>query len=374
MRIGLNATCYDDRPSGAVQRFRGLYRALAVRRPDYKFIVYEPSDSNPSAAFSDLPNFRAVKTSVRVGGMVRRWVTDGGRLRSQLRADRLDLFEMFNQPLIVPPNCPAILTVHDFRRAERGSPGPARLFRRRVMRRSYSRAAMTITVSKTMGEKLDLLFPGTRSTTLYNGLDLSEFKPRSSVEINEVRTRFGLHAPYILTVGHLEARKNIARLVQSMSHLSELGRDEHLVVVGADHGDLQRIIRVIDANGLHGKVHVLSGVDDETLRRLYQGAALVSIPSLYEGFGIPLIEAMASRTPLICSDIPVFLELTQACGVYYDPFDTWDIATQTAHVLRTPNARKALIGYGARRVEEDFTFDVLAGELQRIYETVLAGS
>lgn len=231
---------------------------------------------------------------------------------------------------------------------------------------------MTITVSETMRQVLETLFPGTRSAMLYNGVVLDNFVPRTAEQIAKAQAQFGLTAPYILTVGHLEARKNNVRLVKSMAHLRNLGRPEHLVLVGKDHGELPQIERVINELGLKGQVHVLSQVDNESLRRLYQGAALVSLPSLYEGFGIPLIEAMASRCPLITSGIPVFRELTENAGAYYDATDPKDMAGKSAALLRDPAAKQMLIDYGDRRVS-DFAFEAIAAGLERIYDEVLSG-
>ena len=106
MRVGLNAICFDDRPSGAKQRFLGIYGALISAHPEIDFVIYEPADCRVAQWFAGAANVVARPTPVPSSGQLRKAVAGARFWRHRLRADRLDLFETFNLPMVVAPDCP----------------------------------------------------------------------------------------------------------------------------------------------------------------------------------------------------------------------------------------------------------------------------
>src|SRR5579872_4047421 len=126
LRIGLNATCFSDRPSGARQRFVGLYGEVIRRRPHDEFIIYEPADCRVASWFGDAANVVARVTPLPSTARARRPLAGISYWRNELRATSLDLFEMFNLPLVKAPDCPTLLTIHDLRRLKSDQPVYAR--------------------------------------------------------------------------------------------------------------------------------------------------------------------------------------------------------------------------------------------------------
>lgn len=372
MRVGLNATCFNDRPSGAKQRFLGIYGALFRRCRDVEFVIYEPADCRVGAWFAGEPNVRARRTPIPSSGRLRRILRGAVWWRRALREDRLDLFENFHLPMVKAPACPTVLTMHDVRDGLPGSPPVKRTLYRAILRRALRQSAHVITVSSRMAEELRAYDPACRVTTVYNGLDPEPFRSVTPADAEATRVRLGLPRGFLLTVGHLEPRKNHVRLVEAVALLRDRGMPVPLVIVGNDAGEGEAVAREIARLGLADLVHIRTGVGDTELAHLYALCAAVVFPSRYEGFGIPLLEAMAARRPLILSDIPVFRELTEGQGVYVPADDGAAMADGIAATLASPGRQRGLVAYGDRRLAS-FAFPALAAEVEQVYRATLAG-
>ena len=370
MRIGLNATCFNDRPSGANQRFRGIYGALIARCPDFEFVVYEPADCEVGRWFGDAPNVIRRPTPLLSTSRIRRTWAGTTFWRSAFKRDKLDLFEMFNLPLVRAPGCPTILTVHDARPVLRDVPFLKRLVFGQVLRRDLRRADRVITVSETMAREILQIEPEAQVEVVYNGIDRTPFDRSATAAAEATRKKMGLPTDFLLAVGHLEARKNYPRLIEAVAQLNRTSSKTNLVIVGNDGGEGAAIKEQIRSNALEAQILLLSGVSDAELADLYSIASLVVFPSTYEGFGIPVLEAMAAGRPLVLSDTAVFRELTEGQGAYFPAEDSHALAGAIQAVLHDQEAQRALVAYGDRRVA-DFTFPALAARVESVYRAVV---
>lgn len=372
LRVGLNATCFNERPSGAKQRFLGIYGALTRRRQDIEFVVYEPTDCRVGRWFEGVPNVTARVTPFPSTRSIRKSLHALLYWRHQARRDRIDLFEQFHLPLVNAPKCPTLLTIHDIRSVLADVPPLKRALYAGVLHRSIAAADHIVTVSETMRGDIQAFHPSAGVSTIYNGIDAAHFRERRSAP-EEARQRLGLPKNFILAVGHLEARKNYLQLIRALAALRDGGRDVSLVIVG-NYGvqdDREREIREeIAALGLIDRVRLLKEVSNKELADLYALCTIVAFPSTYEGFGIPVLEAMAAGRPIILSDIPVFRELTEGRGVYFKPNDTTEMATTIAGVLSSPARQSDIVAYGEQRVRA-FSFLNLAAQVERLYESLL---
>ena len=364
MRVGLNATCFNDRPSGARQRFEGLYGALIRRRPDIEFMIYEPRDCRVARWFGGAPNVHAVTTPLPSAGRLARAMAGLGYWRARLKKDRHDLFETFNLPLVRAPDCPTIFTIHDVRTIGRDVSLLSRLAASVMTKGALRDADAVITVSETMRNELLAIEPRAWITTIHNGIDPVSFA--DGPDDGNVLQRLGLSRPYLLSVGHIEPRKNYERLVGAMRIVRDSRPDLGLVIVGNDGGSLATLEHRIAAQGMGDAVHLRHNVADPDLRALYRGSTAVVFPSLYEGFGIPILEAMAARRPLITSDLAVFAELTQGGAATFSPHSVEDMAATIAVLLDDPARQAAQVAHGLTRVG-DFAFDLLASEIEAVY-------
>ena len=370
MKVGLNATCFNNRPSGAGQRFVGIYRELIKCLPDSEFIVYEPADCAIGDWFEGAPNVVTRRTPVPSEGRARKFIGGLPYWRSALPNEDFDIFEQFNLPLIKFASGRTLLTIHDIRGLQADAGALERSVFRSVLGRSLRMADHVVTVSEAMKEELLGVFPGISISVIYNGIDAVEFERVSDSELLAFRQKFTLPQEFILSVGHIEKRKNFQRLVEAIACLRDEGRSCCLVIIGNDSGERAEIDKRIRLLNLESNVKVLSCLTDLEVRCAYKACNLFVFPSIYEGFGIPILEAMAVGCPLVLSDIPVFREITQNRGVYFP----WDHVESMAHViddvLSSTSERKRLVEYGRTRVGA-FSFHSLAAQLECLYRSLL---
>lgn len=368
MKIGLNATCLNDRPSGARQRFVGIYGALVKRLPEAEFVIYEPSDCRVGVWFEGMPNVSARRTPIPSEGRARKFLGGLRYWRKALAEERFDFFERFNLPIVRAPTGRSLLTIHDIRNMH---PQWGRIERpayRAFLGRSLRAADHVITVSEAMKEEILDLYPDVPISVVYNGLDSREFDRVSESDLKAVRRKYSLPEAFILAVGHFEKRKNYLRLIDAVARLRDRGRACSLVIMGNDSGEgraMQK--RVVSAN-LSGHVTILSGLSDLEVRSAYKLCDLFVFPSSYEGFGIPILEAMAANRPMVLSDIRVFREITQDKGVYFPHDDVESMASAIDKVLSSSSERERLVAYGNERVL-DFGFEALAAQVERLYQS-----
>lgn len=366
MKIGLNATCLNDRPSGASQRFAGIYGELVRRLPDAEFVVYEPADCRVGSWFDGAPNVSARQTPLPSDNRARKFIGGFRYWRSILSREGFDLFEGFNLPLVKAPTGRSLLTIHDVRGLDPENGTLERAVFRRVLGKSLRAADHVITVSDAMKEEILSFYPGIRISVIYNGIDAREFDRISDSELLAVRRKFALPENFILAVGHFEKRKNYLRLVDAIERLRDRNRTCSLLIVGNDSGGRKAIEERVESAKLSGHVKLLSGLSDLEVRCAYKLCSLFVFPSSYEGFGIPILEAMAARRPMVLSDIPVFREITQDKSVYFPPHDVGSMASAIENVLSSSGERARLVEYGNERIQA-FSFHNLAAQLERLY-------
>ena len=371
MRVGLNGTCFNDRPSGATQRFRGIYGALVKRRPDIEFVVYEPADCRVADWFNGAPNVSARRTPMLSRGGTRRWLVGKTYWPGAFRRDRLDLFEHFNIPLVKAPTCPTLYTIHDIRSQSMAYTMWRQRTYRRFLRGALRGADRVISVSDTMRGDIQRFCPEARITRVYNGLDVDDFSNDvSAADRATLAEQFGIHGEFLLAVGHMEPRKNYPALIDAMAQLRDRRRPRQLVIVGNDAGQRAELEQRIADAGLGEWVRMFVSIATDDLRRFYRGCTAVVFPSAYEGFGIPILEAMATHRPAILSELPVFREITEDRGAYFPLHDPSAIADVIDRVLGSPEEMARLVAYGDTRLDS-FRFDKLAAEIEAIHAELL---
>ena len=362
-RIGLNGTCYNERPSGARQRFVGLYGQVIKANPSTEFFIYDAADAAISSAFAGAVNVVARSTPIASAGRLRKAVASVGFWQRKLLADKLDLFEQFNLPLVKAPACPTVLTIHDVRDAN-SHVLPLRQLYRFTWRNALARVDHVITVSRTMKSEIEALSAYVPVTVIYNGINQS-----FPCILN--RTDHRNRCTQLLAVGHLEPRKNYLTLLNAVARIKKRKRDVHLTVVGRDGGSKDAIEAAIHANDLTADITLRSDVSNTELANLYRACDMVVFPSLYEGFGIPLIEAMAAHRPIITSDIGVFREITEDQGCYFPPLDPEAMASSILQLVDQPLLADRLVEYGTARIS-DFRYEHLATQVTELYRQLIS--
>jgi len=293
------------------------------------------------------------------------------RLAERFELPRIEWFarsDVLFAPNFVPPptdNPRLVATVHDlaFRRFPQTAPHGTRRWLARLDR-TLERATRVIAVSRsTLGELLDLSgVEAARVVVIPLGVDRSVFRPLPEEKVREVRIRFGVDGPYLLFVGGIEPRKNLPDLVRAMTRVSQ---DVSLVIAGAGvewnpegTGLLREALEALPA-AARRRVVETGYVSERDKVALLSGAEALVYPSLYEGFGLPVLEAMACGTPVVTSNRSSLPEVAGPAAVLVDPTDPGAIAAALDRVLSDTQLRAQLRTAGMERAAQ-FTWEETA--------------
>jgi len=188
--------------------------------------------------------------------------------------------------------------------------------------------------------------------------------------IDGIRSKFGIREDYILTVGDLHPRKNLLRIIDAFTWLKETKKIPHkLVLVGKALYQAEKIYEKAYSGSTKDAILFTGYVSFDDLRALYQGAALFAFPSLDEGFGLPVHEAMASRSPVIVSDRGSLPEVAGDAALVVDPLSIEDIGSAMYRIIQSPSVREELIRKGLDQIKR-FTWEDSCRRTLRIYQDI----
>lgn len=215
-----------------------------------------------------------------------------------------------------------------------------------------------------------LALPKPQVRTIYLGGDL-RFRPVTDVNaLSAMRARYKIEHPYLLYVGGVNARKNIARLLEAFAQVRARQPDVRLVIGGKRQWQTGEIDRTFQRLNLADAVQWTGYVRDEDLPALYSGAAAFVFPSLYEGFGLPPLEAMACGTPVITSNVSSLPEVVGDAALTVDPYDVGALAAAIERALTDEPLRAELRARGLARAAQ-FTWERAARDTMNVYRAVL---
>jgi glycosyltransferase involved in cell wall biosynthesis len=236
-----------------------------------------------------------------------------------------------------------------------------------LLPRLVRRVRRVLTVSEFSRERLLAISGVAPEKIVAIPLGVSEdFKPSTGEEIASLRQRFSLERPYVLALGSLEPRKNLKGLFAAWQILLSTNQDCELVVVG----DRGRVFRDQGFEKVPEKVRFLGYVDNKDLPALYSGARIFIFPSLYEGFGLPPLEAMACGCPVIVSKTASLPEVCGNACLYCDPYQPEGIAEQMEQIVQDDSLRSKLSEKGMDRASE-FSWDRTAERTWKILSEYL---
>jgi len=292
---------------------------------------------------------------------------------------RIDLFHAPHYVVSPLTRCPFIVTIHDciHLRFPQYLPNRAAYFYARfVMTQSARRARRILTVSRASKEDIlhYLRVPADKVEVVYNALDERLAAPPTEADLGRVRERYLLTSPFILYTGNIKPHKNIDRLIEAYSILRRRGvEDVKLVIIGEEISKYANLRRLVHRFQLHQHVRFFGFVNDETLAAMYRLASIFVFPSLYEGFGLPPLEAMAAGAPVITSNTSSLPEVVGDAALLIDPMDAGALADAMARVLREPALRADLIARGRARVQA-FSWDRSVARVRQIYAEIGAAT
>jgi glycosyltransferase involved in cell wall biosynthesis len=258
---------------------------------------------------------------------------------------------------------PSVVTIHDLGYLH--FPGKHSLLERIYLdwstRHSAQTARRVLAVSEATKHDLTALngIPAEKICVVHSGIDKDIRRVDNPHYIAALRQRLGIPGPFVLHVGRVQARKNLPRLVEAFGKIRDVLPNLRLVLAGRAHWGHEGVETRIKRLGLTGCVVLPGFVSPEDLSTLYSAASVFAFPSLYEGFGFPVLEAMACGTPVVCSNTSSLPELVGDAALMIAPTDVDALAEAIARALTDEPLRQALIARGFDRVKQ-FTWDAAA--------------
>jgi glycosyltransferase involved in cell wall biosynthesis len=302
------------------------------------------------------------------------WLSQALRLPLDRLLPQAILFHATEHLLPYLRQAPTVLTVHDliFERLPEHHKVMNRIYLRQAMPLFCRRATAIIAVSESTRRDLVALYglPSTKIVVIPEAA-APHFRPQSVEQIARVRARFTLPPRYLLTVGTIEPRKNLSRLVNACGPLFRDGSVDALVIVGGRGWLTEEFFAHLERSPWRERVILPGYVPDEDLPAVYAGAALCVQPSLYEGFGLPVLEAMACGAPVCAADTTSLPEVGGDAARYFPPTDTVAMTEAMHAVLDDASLAAELRLRGFKRAAQ-FSWERTASETLDLYRRLLS--
>ncbi|OWP83946.1 glycosyl transferase family 1 [Flavobacterium davisii] len=370
MKIGYEAKRVFHNRTGLGNYSRDCVRILATFFSENQYFLYNPKKAKTplfnikrSNVLEKLPSSGFYKKFYNV------WRQFG--IISDLKKDNIQLFHGLSGEL---PNglhkngIKSIVTIHDLIFVR--YPELYSFFDRKIHFYKFKKAAeqadLVIAISEQT--KKDIIhflnIPESKIKVIYQGCQ-DVFKKNYTTELQEkVLNKFNLPNQFVLNVGTLETRKNALNIVKAIKDI-----DTHLVLIGKETPYTKEIHHYISKHQIQHKVSFLKDVSNEELAILYQLATVFVYPSIFEGFGIPIIEALFSKTPIITTNSGVFPEAGGPNSLYINPHDPEEIKEKIQWILNNPKEAEFISTKGFEYVQQ-FTDEVIAKNLMNCYQSL----
>jgi glycosyltransferase involved in cell wall biosynthesis len=367
MRVAIDARKLHDFGIGTY--IRNLLRHLARTDHSTEYVLL-CGEADLGVAAQLGPNFRAVlepspNYSLREQVHVP-WV---------LRRERPDVYHAPHYVLPAGVRCPSVVTIHDCIHLMFPQYLPNRLayaYARAQMWSAARRSDCILTVSEASKRDILHLFnvPPEKIVVVYNAIDSHFSVTPSEDAVARVRERYQLDHKFVLYVGNIKPHKNLVRLIEAFH---ELRRDDledlKLLIIGDQISKLPSLRRAVHRHKLHKQVRFLGYVADDQLAILYRLASVFVFPSLYEGFGLPPLEAMASGTPVVASNVSSLPEVVGDAAVLVNPYDVDAIVDGLRQVLTDPVLAADMSRKGIDRARE-FSWERSVAKTWAVYQTI----
>ena len=375
MRIGFDARYINDRYHGIGRYAYELLVALTRIAPDHTFVIFQGRGQDSRFDWRTLKRLKNVE--LLTGPWPLYWPHEQFIWPIFINRSNLDIFHspFFVAPLFARSSLPVLITIHDliFDRYPQYMPQSWGFpYYRLLMRLSTRRARRVLAVSQATARDLKAFYavPDLRLTVVSDGIDLEKWKQLTPADLLFFRQRYRLSSPFILSIGARRPHKNFNRLIEAFFRIQHQVPHDLVFAGPADRRFSDDAKLAASKFALNGRVRFLDWVPEVDLPALYQLADLVAQPSLIEGFGLPVLEAMANGTAVLAANSSSFPEVVGDAGVLVDPYDVNQIATTLLYTLHNGKVRRHLEQTGLKRAKE-FNWEHIANRIIQIYQQVM---
>ncbi len=374
MRIGLDAIPLATPKTGIGHYTFELACALAAFAPTHDFDLVAPvplpAEVSDELAADAPGNLRAVYAPINA--VRKHWWTIG--LPLYVNRHPLALFHGTNYNIPLWRRCPTVVTIHDLSLLLHAHTHPEELVRRARRRLPTMARAATKIITDSESVKKEIrthLNVRAEKIAVVPLAPRRLFRPAAPAQVAETLRRLAVEDNFILFVGTVEPRKNLITLARAFAELLEQTDLHPQLVIAGQKGWLpEELDRHLEKSGVREHIRFTGYVSDEDLRALYTACAVCAYPSLYEGFGLPPLEAMSCGAPVITSRLPVLQETVGAAARLVEPTDATGLARALHELLRDASAREYHAAAGLRHAAT-FTWERTARQTFAVYEEVL---
>ena len=372
MHIGYDAKRAYLNNTGLGNYSRWLIKAMAAYHPENKYGLYTPQvkENRHFNFVNKIPHTHTITSKSKLLSSL--WRTKG--IVKNLKTDGVDLYHGLSHELpigIKQSGVKSTVSVHDliFMRYPQYFGLVNRMIYKAKLQYACRAANSIVAISqKTKEDLIELLkVDEEKITVIYQGCDQAFKLHQSDAQRKRVKKKYNLPKRYILTVGTIEERKNLLLLVKSLLHTKS---SVPVIVVGKPTNYLNQVKEFISTHNLQSRVSFLHEVSFEELPAFYQLATLFVYPSRYEGFGIPVLEAINSGVPVIAATGSCLEEAGGPDSIYINPDDDLELAKQINRIWNSPAVRQHMINRGFEYAHH-FDDEKLAGQLMQLYTKTL---
>ena len=372
MAIYLDISAAVHRRAGLGRYAESLTRALVAAHPDRFGLFYNRERGvEPLAGLGHLPA-RTIALGYKPWRMLV-WLGQLGRVGLDRFLPGAELFHATEHLLLPLRSVPTVLTVHDliFRYLPAHHKPLNRWYLNLTLPLYCRRATHIITISECTRRDLVTAYDLSteKITVVYEAAD-PRFRIQSPETVAAVRARYDLPDHYLVFVGTIEPRKNLTRLLSAFETIRAEGLSDGLVIVGRRGWLYDDFFAALERSPVRDAVIFPGYVPDEDLPAIYAGAQVLVFPSLYEGFGLPVLEAMACGTPVTASSASSIPEVGGDAVLYFDPTDTDEMIETTRRLLRDAALREEMRTRGLVWANR-FSWEQAANETKAVYDAVL---
>ncbi len=373
INIGFDAKRAYHNTSGLGNYSRDLIRLAALGQKDWQFYLYNPKQKKKNTFGNKWDNVHQVLPSSLLYKVIHpAWRSKA--IINTLKKDKIQLYHGLSNELplgISKSGIKSVVTIHDLiflQHPELYKSTDRVIYRQKFAQASIESDKIIAVSQQTKRDLIEFLKVDPDKIHVIYQVCNPVFKRSISEEKSEkVLKKYNVNHPYLLSVGSIEKRKNqgilISALKKSQSNLS-------LVIVGKPGSYKNELIKSIKKNNLKDRVVFVHGAKTSEIAALYSRASLFAYPSLYEGFGIPILEALSSKVPVITTKGGVFTETGGDAAVYVNPEDSIEIAGQIDRLVSEPAMRESMIHKGLHHTKQ-FEEKKVTAELIELYESLL---
>ena len=373
MRIAFDAKKIVKNFTGIGNYSRNLVNALSLYEPEIECHLMAPSYGTEEAR-QRLLNLDRLKfhypAAIYRGLFQEVWRCKN--VASDLTKANIDIYHGLSNeiPLGLNGVCKMVVTIHDL--IVLRHPELYGKFARYILEKKtrYACYNADIVIAISQQTKADILkyynIPESKIRVMYQGCDEIFRNKANSSEIKAVKNKYNLPDEYILSVGTFEPRKNHIGIIKALANTANL----HLVLAGKPTAYVETLKQCAKSNRVENRVHFISNVPQKELPSLYQGSKVFVYLSYFEGFGIPVLEAITSGVPVIAATGSCLQEAGGPDQLYCNPYDAYEFADKLNAVFKDSELRDRMIEKGFK-YSQNFTSDKIAYNMNAIYESLM---